>query len=319
MTALPVAFSTSALACYDERGLDLPPGLPFDRWQAVGEALCHMERNIGWWLGDWWRYGERTYGEAAALAAPTGYALGTVKNAAWVANRFPESSRRRDDLTFKHHQEVAPLEPRRADALLAKAAGEGLSARDLRYEVQRLRHDERMGLVRAEARPLAELQRFSILLADPPWRFEDAGLTRAVENHYPTMALDDICEMKVPAADNAVLYLWAPSPKLHEAMSVLDAWDFEYRTCLVWVKDKIGMGYYARQRHELLLVARRGNLPVPAAELRPDSVIEAPRGEHSAKPIAAHEIIERCWPGLPKVELFARRARPGWVAWGDQV
>ena len=153
MTALPVAFSTSALACYDERGLDLPPGLPFDRWQAVGEALCHMERNIGWWLGDWWRYGERTYGEAAALAAPTGYALGTVKNAAWVANRFPESSRRRDDLTFKHHQEVAPLEPRRADALLAKAAGEGLSARDLRYEVQRLRHDERMGLVRAEVLP----------------------------------------------------------------------------------------------------------------------------------------------------------------------
>jgi N6-adenosine-specific RNA methylase IME4 len=106
---------------------------------------------------------------------------------------------------------------------------------------------------------------------------------------------------------------------LAEALSVLAAWSFNYRTCLVWVKPTIGAGYYVRSRHELLLVAMRGNLPAPAESTRPDSVIEAPRGAHSEKPSVVLDLIDAAYPGLPKVELFSRQPRPGWAAWGDQA
>lgn len=167
--------------------------------------------------------------------------------------------------------------------------------------------------------PLVSLGPFPVLYADPPWRYEDAEPTRAIENHYPTMSLDEIKALDVPAADDSVLFLWVTSPKLVEGLEVLTAWGFEYRTCMVWVKDKIGMGYYARQQHELLLVGKRGALPVPDPEDRPSSVIEAPRVQHSAKPDVVYGLIERMYPFLEKCELFQRRPRDGWAGWGNQA
>ena len=88
---------------------------------------------------------------------------------------------------------------------------------------------------------------------------------------------------------------------------------------MVWVKDLMGMGCWARQRHELLLIAVRGH-PVPPDENdRPDSVILAPRREHSEKPGEVAELLHRLYPGVPKVELFARQGRPGWDSWGNQA
>jgi N6-adenosine-specific RNA methylase IME4 len=166
--------------------------------------------------------------------------------------------------------------------------------------------------------------RYPIILADPPWRYENppmGGGNRSIENHYPTMALDEICALPIEdiAASDSTLYLWATAPKLAECFKVLDAWGFIYRTNFVWIKDKIGMGYHARSQHELLLVAKRGNLPPPAAEERVSSVIHADRGEHSKKPAIFHELIDRWYPDLPKVELFARVGRPGWATWGNQA
>ena len=88
---------------------------------------------------------------------------------------------------------------------------------------------------------------------------------------------------------------------------------------MVWVKDRIGMGYYARQRHELLLIGRRGDLPVPEPADRPDSVVEAPLGRHSEKPTEVADLIRRMYPHLPRVELFARTSRDGWDAWGNEA
>lgn len=168
------------------------------------------------------------------------------------------------------------------------------------------------------SRPLPE-GRYGVILADPPWRYQHSeSANRDIENHYPTMALDEIKALDVPAADNAVLYLWATPPKLTEAVEVMDAWGFGYRTCMVWVKDKIGMGYWARQRHELVLIGVRGDMPPPEPGDRPDSVVEAPRGEHSAKPDRLHDIIDAVWPQTPKIELFSRRERDGWTAWGNE-
>jgi len=176
---------------------------------------------------------------------------------------------------------------------------------------------------RTEARDLAEVQsRFTVIYADPPWEYEHTKTdNRRIENHYPTMPLDAICALPVDsvAAADCVLFVWATSPKLAEAMRVIDAWGFTYRTSMVWVKDKIGMGYYARQRHELLLIATRGTLPVPDPAVRPDSVVEAPRLEHSAKPHIFYSLIEAMYPDMPRLELFARNTRPGWTAWGNEV
>ena len=136
---------------------------------------------------------------------------------------------------------------------------------------------------------------------------------------YPVMALADICKLEIPATPDAVLFLWTTSPHLQQAFEVITAWGFEYASSLVWVKDKIGLGYWARGQHELLLVARRGDMPAPLPSNRPPSVIHAPRREHSRKPDAAYEIIEAMYPALPRIELFARHARPGWSRWGNQT
>lgn len=162
---------------------------------------------------------------------------------------------------------------------------------------------------------------FPVVYADPPWRYEHVETeSRAVENQYPTMDLDAICAM--PLADittpDAILFLWATSPKLAEAMRVVTSWGFTYRTCAVWTKDKIGMGYYFRQQHELLLVATKGSPPAPPEAARVSSVIRSNRFDHSAKPLEAVETIERMYPDLPKVELFSRTRRKGWKVWGNQ-
>jgi N6-adenosine-specific RNA methylase IME4 len=133
------------------------------------------------------------------------------------------------------------------------------------------------------------------------------------------MTVAKICEMKIPAAEWAVLFLWATVPHLREAFQVLDAWGFEYVSNMAWVKDGIGLGQWVRNRHELLLIATRGNFPKPQEGDRPDSVIEAARREHSRKPDQAYEIIEAMYPGLPRIELFARHRREGWDAWGNEV
>jgi len=163
--------------------------------------------------------------------------------------------------------------------------------------------------------------RYQLIYADPPWQYEHVETeNRAVENHYPTMSLDAICVLQVPAADAAVLFLWATSPKLAESLRVVEAWGFSYRTCAVWDKEIIGMGYYFRQQHELLLVGTRGSLPVPDPSARPSSVLRAKRRQHSQKPEIVYEVLEQMYPAFTaddRLEMFARAARPGWTAWGN--
>ena len=166
--------------------------------------------------------------------------------------------------------------------------------------------------------------KYPVIYADPPWRYEHPPMgstSRSIENHYPTMTLEEISALPVPAiaADGAILYLWATVPKLAECLEVIEAWGFIYRTCMVWVKDRIGMGYHARNRHEILLIAKRGQIAPPEPSNRPDSVVEAPRLGHSAKPEEFYRIIEIAYPDLPRVELFARAKRDGWDVWGNQA
>jgi N6-adenosine-specific RNA methylase IME4 len=164
-----------------------------------------------------------------------------------------------------------------------------------------------------------------IILADPPWKYTaydaESGMERAAEVHYPTLPTEDICAFPVAslATPDAALFLWCTSPHLPDALQVIGAWGFTYRTNCVWVKQSPGLGYWVRNQHEILLIAARGNMRSPPEGARPPSVITAPRRGHSEKPVAAYELIERMYPELPKIELFARNKRDGWAVWGNQA
>jgi N6-adenosine-specific RNA methylase IME4 len=116
-----------------------------------------------------------------------------------------------------------------------------------------------------------------------------------------------------------MLFLWVPAPLLLKGVQVLDAWGFDYRTNMVWNKQSIGMGIYVRQQHEMLIIASRGAPITASSSTLPASVFSSPRGKHSEKPIIVYEFIEQMYPGLPKIELFARSRRAGWDGWGNEV
>lgn len=164
---------------------------------------------------------------------------------------------------------------------------------------------------------------YGVIYADPPWRFapysENTGMDRAADNHYPTMDTAAIAALAPPAADDAVLFLWATVPMLPEALNVMGAWGFTYKSQFAWIKDKAGTGFWNKNKHELLLIGTRGSIPAPAPGEQYESAITAPRGKHSAKPFAFREMIETMFQTLPRIELFARERFAGWDAWGNEV
>jgi N6-adenosine-specific RNA methylase IME4 len=196
-------------------------------------------------------------------------------------------------------------------------------------EIQQEKRDERRAErvekivgITSNNKPLDSIGKFPVIYADPPWRYDfSSTVNREIENQYPTMDIEEICGLNINmiANDDCVLFIWATNPKLIEALKVIEAWGFEYKTNMVWVKDKIGMGYYARQQHELLLIATKGNLPTPDPSVRPSSVIYSDREQHSQKPLIVYDLIETMYPDFRKVELFARIEKKGWNAWGNQI
>jgi len=133
------------------------------------------------------------------------------------------------------------------------------------------------------------------------------------------MKTADICKLQISdlSDETSILFLWATNPLLLDALRVMKAWGFEYKTNIAWIKDR-GRGYswYVKSKHELLLVGTKKETPHPAT--KPDSCFEADRGDvHSRKPEIAYEIIESMYPGK-KIELFARINRDGWDSWGNE-
>lgn len=241
-----------------------------------------------------------------------------------VSAAVKELAGRRAAAGSEETEETAP--PDEPAVVVARGEREILAeAKQIRQRRQEERRADRLArLGELAAAPFPDgATRYPVLLADPPWRYQHSeSESRAVEGKYPTMALEEICALPVAdlATPAAVLFLWATAPKLEEAMQVIRAWGFTYRTNAVWDKEKLGMGYWWRQQHELLLTATRGDMPAPPPGGRCPSVLRAPRGKHSAKPKVARERIEAMYPGMPKIELFARgRPREGWTVWGNEV
>jgi N6-adenosine-specific RNA methylase IME4 len=207
-----------------------------------------------------------------------------------------------------------------------KADTASLSRQD-RHELKRARRAQReleLGAATKAASKALGRSVYGCLLVDPPWSFTpyslDTGMDRAAANHYPTMRLADIKALPIPAAKDAVLFLWATAPMLPAALETMAAWGFTYKSHFVWIKDRVGTEYWARNQHELLLIGTRGHVPCPAPGTQFDSVIEAPRGRHSEKPAIVREMIAAMFPTVPKLEMFARGQHScGFDYWGNEV
>lgn len=159
---------------------------------------------------------------------------------------------------------------------------------------------------------------FGTILADPPWDVPSQKGSKGAGRHYSLMPIDEIAALPISrlAADDAHLWLWVTNADWREQISVMDAWGFTYRACLTWIKPRMGMGWYLRNQTEHLLLGVRGRAPMRFRGQ--GSWMYAPLQEHSHKPEEQFAVIERCSPG-PYLELFARRRRPGWSAWGNEV
>ena len=167
---------------------------------------------------------------------------------------------------------------------------------------------------------MSDMKKYQIIYADPPWSYRHcASKSRQIENQYNTMSLEDIKKLDIPNDNNCILYLWATAPKLQEALEVMIAWGFDYRTCMVWDKEIIGMGYWFRGQHELLLVGVKGKMSPPVQNLRKSSVLRVRRGQHSRKPDHIRNWIKEWYPNETKIELFAREKVNGWDVWGNEV
>jgi N6-adenosine-specific RNA methylase IME4 len=170
-----------------------------------------------------------------------------------------------------------------------------------------------------------------VIVSDFEWHFKvrsaETGMDRHAANHYLTAAdcntPEEIVErqrerMSV-AADDCVHFMWCPASFNAIALKVMELQGFKYVSQFVWIKPGIGTGYWVRDKHELLLIGVRGNIPCPAMGDQFDSAIPADKGPHSKKPDFQYEIAEAYFPTLPKIELNARRARSGWIQWGNEA
>jgi N6-adenosine-specific RNA methylase IME4 len=186
------------------------------------------------------------------------------------------------------------------------------------------------------------MQKYRLVLADPPWAYNDQGtrLSPAYEGtqrksgkRYNIMSLQEICALgdwvKSITETNAILLLWSTHPiKETHPWTVIKAWGFKYSTAVPWLKGRwdanrgifvphIGGGKTTRACSEELLICTRGKGASLVIDRGIPGYIIAPRQGHSAKPAAQYEIAERMVPGGPFIELFANKQRPGWDVWGD--
>ena len=168
---------------------------------------------------------------------------------------------------------------------------------------------------------------YSIIYADPCWDYAGRQQHGAVqenksaEDHYPTLPLAKLktLDVKSIAEPDALLFMWTSSPHMEQAIELMKAWGFQYKTvAFVWEKQKVNPGYYTMSQCELCLVGKRGSIPKPRGSRNERQFLSSMRGRHSEKPVEVRSRIERMFPTQRKVELFARTSAEGWDAWGNE-
>ena len=167
-------------------------------------------------------------------------------------------------------------------------------------------------------------KRYSIIYADPPWKYKRDG-NHSAASVYDVMELEDIknLDVKSISEDQSHLYLWVTNPFIQEGLDVCEAWGFEYKTLSTWVKTYkdgnpiMGMGYYFRGCTEHLIFGVKGKKLCNNKNTK--NIIFSQQKRHSQKPEEAKQLILNSSGDLPRIELFARQKTPGWDVWGNEV
>jgi N6-adenosine-specific RNA methylase IME4 len=213
---------------------------------------------------------------------------------------------------------AAEAEPERFGSLLADMDRTGR----VDAPFKRLKVMKQAAVIRAEPPPLPGNGPYRVIVADPPWPYEKRAEDpshRGV-HPYPSMSIDAICAMNSEAIahEDSILWLWTTNHHMREAFSVLDAWGFQQKTILTWVKDKMGLGDWLRGQSEHCLMAIRGK---PIVHLtNQTTVLQAPVRGHSVKPVEFYDLVERLCPASRFAELFSRyRHNDKWDCHGDEV
>lgn len=225
--------------------------------------------------------------------------------------------------------------PKAEQRKVARASKKGEKPSAVIRELNRKDREKKMESISRGNKGLKSAQKFGVILADPPWLYNEGTTTpnRRIDNHYPPMPLEDICALPVKklGLPDSALFLWITSPLLLEAAQpILTAWGYDYKSSWIWLKEGKtkkdgdvggyrGTGHWAIIEHEMVLIAVRGDVPVPPPSARFKSWFKAPVGDHSKKPDEVHKRIEKMFPKASRVELFARTARKGWSVWGNQA
>ena len=176
-------------------------------------------------------------------------------------------------------------------------------------------------------------QQYAIIYADPPWDYKGqlqhagpgSGDTGGAVRHYDTVRLADLKTLDVVriAADDALLFLWATSPHLDQAIELGKVWGFQWATvAFVWDKQRVNPGHYTLSQCELCLVFKRGRIPTPRGSRSVRQLVSVPRGRHSQKPEEVRRRIDVMFPEQRKIELFARPSAElseGWDSWGEEI
>jgi len=171
------------------------------------------------------------------------------------------------------------------------------------------------------------IKQYNIIYADPPWQYKQRGFSGSAEKHYPTLNMQQLCSLPVQsiAASDCILFLWATFPMLQEALQLISAWGFTYKTvAFVWVKqNKVsptwywGMGFWTRSNTEVCLLAIKGHPQRKARNIH--QLVITPVEQHSKKPDIVYNKIEELMGDLPRIELFARQKKDGWDTWGNEI
>lgn len=171
---------------------------------------------------------------------------------------------------------------------------------------------------------------YDIIYADPPWDYKGqtqhngkkGQSTGGAVTHYPTMKLKDLKKLNIDhlCNDDCLLFMWATSPHLDQAIDLMKSWGFKWATVgFVWCKDRVNPGFYTMSQTELCLIGKRGRIPKPRGARNVRQLVEHPRMTHSRKPHDVRERIDLMFPTQKKIELFARERCQGWDAWGNEV
>lgn len=179
------------------------------------------------------------------------------------------------------------------------------------------------------------MKKYSIIYADPPWQYKDKRCSGACENHYNTMNINDLCNLPIEqiSADDCILFMWATYPLLPEAIKLIEAWGFQYKTIgFQWIKTNkkitnplffrlnnlfFGLGRWTRGNTEPCLIATKGKIKRLNNSI--SQIVLSPIENHSKKPDIVREKIVSLVGDLPRIELFARKKTDGWDVFGNEI